>query len=133
MESPKPSLRVVSAEIQRDGRYLLTQRSARAVLPLLWEFPGGRVRPHESDLQALARAIEHRIGAQIVGGERVLESRHDYPEHSVVLVVYRCELIGEPEARAVESLAWVPPESFGDHAFPDADQKTIALLLSDMT
>ena len=31
--------RVVSAEISRDGKYLISQRSMKAVLPLLWEFP----------------------------------------------------------------------------------------------
>ena len=41
--------RVVSAEVYRNGRYLITQRALKAVLPLLWEFPGGRVREDESD------------------------------------------------------------------------------------
>ncbi|HHO53025.1 MAG TPA: NUDIX domain-containing protein [Deltaproteobacteria bacterium] len=125
-------LRVVSAEIQRDGRYLLTQRSAHAVLPLLWEFPGGRVRGGEEDLEALARAVEHRIGVRIDGGERVLEVRHDYPDYSLILVVYRVEISGEPAARAVEALAWVEPERFGDYTFPGADQKTVDLLLTDI-
>lgn len=131
MGAPRP-LRVVSAEIQRDGRYLLTQRSAHAVLPLLWEFPGGRVRDGESDLEALGRAVEHRIGTRIESGERVLEVRHDYPDYSVVLVVYRVEISGEPTAQAVEGMAWVEPEHFGEYTFPGADQKTVELLLSDM-
>jgi 8-oxo-dGTP pyrophosphatase MutT (NUDIX family) len=42
-------IRVVGAMIELDGRYLITQRPPRASLPLLWEFPGGRVEPGETD------------------------------------------------------------------------------------
>ena len=52
---PKEVIRVVAAVIEHEGRYLITQRNASAVLPLLWEFPGGRVEPHETDEVALEK------------------------------------------------------------------------------
>lgn len=132
MAAERTTVRVVSAEIHQDGRYLVTQRSARAVLPLLWEFPGGRVREDESDRAALVRALRHRIGAVVDVRDRVLEVRHEYPDYTVVLAVYRCDIAsGEPFAQAVNALAWVAPEDFGDYPFPDADQKTVELLLGD--
>ena len=45
----KAVIRVVAAVIEHDGRYLITQRNATAVLPLLWEFPGGRVEAGETE------------------------------------------------------------------------------------
>jgi 8-oxo-dGTP diphosphatase len=72
MTAEQPTIRVVSAEIQHEGRYLITQRSARAVLPLLWEFPGGRVRDGEDDREALVRSVHHRIGVWVGAGDRVL-------------------------------------------------------------
>ena len=39
----KRKIRVVAAQIEHDGRYLITQRKPTSSLPLLWEFPGGRV------------------------------------------------------------------------------------------
>jgi 8-oxo-dGTP diphosphatase len=132
MPSDRPTIRVVSAEIQQEGRYLLTQRSARAVLPLLWEFPGGRVKEGEDDRAALRRAVKHRIGVDVYAGDRVLEVRHDYPDYSVVLAVYRCSVEGgEPFPQAVNALAWVAPDEFADYPFPGADQKTVDLLLKD--
>jgi len=130
--SRRTVIRVVSAEIQRDGRYLLTQRSARAVLPLLWEFPGGRVREGETDEAALARAVKGRIGVDIDVGGKVLEVDHGYEDYDVVLVVYKAS-VGErePFAQSVNAIAWVEPASFGDYPFPGADQKTVELLLSD--
>ena len=58
MGSPR-TIRVVAAVIERDGRYLITQRRPSASLPLLWEFPGGRVDAGEGDGQALLREIRH--------------------------------------------------------------------------
>lgn len=131
MADTRATIRVVSAEIHRDGQYLLTQRSARAVLPLLWEFPGGRVRDGETDAEALTRALRHRLGIEPVVHERVLEVRHDYPDYSVTLAVYRCETADEPVAQAVNAVAWVLPDAFADYPFPGADQKTVDLLLKD--
>jgi 8-oxo-dGTP diphosphatase len=54
-------LRVVAAVIERDGKYLITQRRDEAVLGGLWEFPGGRVEAGESDEAALHREVLGRI------------------------------------------------------------------------
>lgn len=132
MSARIPTLRVVSAEIQRDGRYLVTQRSETAVLPLLWEFPGGRVRDGETDREALVRALEARVGVRVRPIERVMEVTHAYDDYKVTLAVWRCELDGqEPEPRTVRALAWVAPDEFADYPFPGADQKTVDLLLAE--
>lgn len=134
MNEHRPILRVVSAEIQREGRYLITQRAEHAVLPLLWEFPGGRVRRGESDVGALARTLEQRLGIAIAVEARLLEVTHQYDDYDVVLAVYRCTIAsGEPEARTVRALEWVEPERFGEYRFPGADQTTVELLLGDDT
>ena len=51
-EAERKTIRVVGAVIERGGRYLITQRRPNAVLPLLWEFPGGRVE-HGEERSAL--------------------------------------------------------------------------------
>ena len=66
MRNDKPHVRVVAAELERDGRYLITQRREHAVLPLLWEFPGGKVEDGEDDSAALRRELRERLG---VGAE----------------------------------------------------------------
>ncbi|MEC8423914.1 MAG: NUDIX domain-containing protein, partial [Myxococcota bacterium] len=57
----KPHIRVVAAEIVRDGRFLITQRRPEATMPLLWEFPGGRVEEGETDAAALARELAEEM------------------------------------------------------------------------
>ena len=123
--------RVVSAEIFRDGRYLITQRSMRAVLPLLWEFPGGRVRDDETDEQVLKRSLRDRLGVEVDVGNMVMEVTHEYTGYDLVMRVYQCD-IGhqEPVVRTVQDMAWVAPEQFSQYTFPGADQKTVDALLS---
>jgi len=122
---------VVSAEILREGRYLISQRAMKSVLPLLWEFPGGRVRGNESDERVLRENLRVRIGVEAVVGSMVMEVTHEYAGYDLVLRVYRCD-IGEqtPRALSVHDLAWVRPEEFGDYTFPGADQKTVDALLA---
>jgi len=126
-----PHIRVVAAEIERDGAYLITQRRPEAALPMLWEFPGGRVHPGESDADALRRTIRDRLDIDVQIGHRVLEVSHAYAGYALDMVVYRCAVLGVPQARRVHELRWVRPEDFGHYRFPGADQQTVDALLKD--
>src|SRR4029077_893728 len=89
------TIRVVAAVIEREGRYLSTQRRPSAVLPLLWEFPGGRVEDGETDAQALKRELRHRLGADIECGKLISFVSHPYEHYVVDLFLYECRLLGE--------------------------------------
>lgn len=128
---PVPHIRVVAAEIEREGSFLITQRRAEAELGLLWEFPGGRVREGESDADALRRALRERLGVEAQVGHRVLFVTHAYEGYTLDMVVYRCGVVGEPQPLRVNDLRWVPPDRFGDHPFPGADQLTVDKLLRE--
>src|SRR5258708_15360231 len=100
MKSPR-TIRVVAAVLEKDGRYLITQRRATAVLALLWEFPGGRVEPGETDVQALKREVRHRLGAEIECGKLISFVSHPYEHYVVDLFLYECRLLTdflEPKA-----------------------------------
>lgn len=127
----RPRIRVVSAEVAEDGRFLITQRLPSATLPRLWEFPGGRVRTGESDATALARALRDRLGVAAEIGDRVLEVSHRYDTYDLTLAVYRAELGGSPRTLRVYALAWALPSELARYDFPGADQRSIDLLLAD--
>ncbi len=71
MTESRRTIRVVAAIIERDGRYLITQRRSNAMLPLLWEFPGGKVEACETDAEALVREINERLAVLVAGREEV--------------------------------------------------------------
>lgn len=124
------AIRVVCAVVERDGRYLITQRRSNAVLPLLWEFPGGRVEPHESDGEALTREVKHRLGVDVRVGQLISYVNHPYERYSVDLFLYECQLVGgEPAACRVSDFRWVPSHDFEHYPFTPADEASMSQLL----
>ena len=126
------SIRVVVAEIEKEDSYLLTQRLSTATLPLLWEFPGGRVREEEDVEEALHRALAFRIDAHVEIQEKLMEHTHTYSGYDVTLIVYRVTLRSNVKALNVEDVRWVPFDELHTYQFPPADQKTMDLLLQDI-
>lgn len=132
-DSDRKTIRVVGAVIERDGRYLITQRRPNAVLPLLWEFPGGRVEDGESDASALAREIDHRLGVAIdVRQPWICFRTHPYEHYTVDLYLYECTLLDEDlEPRAVQDFRWVTSEEFDDYPFTPVDEASMNKLLGE--
>lgn len=124
-------IRVVAAVISRDGKYLITQRRSTAVLPGLWEFPGGRVEVGESDEQALKREVRERLGIEVTVAARMAQRTHHYHGYSVELNLYQGEIppSAEPQALRVAEIRWVASNEFEKYPFPAADQATTDLLL----
>ena len=132
VSSPAKSIRVVAAEIQRDGCYLITQRRPTAILPLLWEFPSGRVEDGESDEDALMREIDERLGVQVSVSELSMFIKHEYEDYVLDFCVYSCTLESENiQAKRVHDWRWVSPTEMDHYEFPPADAQTIQKLLEN--
>ncbi|MEK7705796.1 MAG: (deoxy)nucleoside triphosphate pyrophosphohydrolase [Myxococcota bacterium] len=126
----KRRIRVVSAAVAQEGRYLITQRTARAVLPLLWEFPGGRVEDGEEDEVALARELRERLGVEAEVLEHLSSTVREYDDYVVELHLYRCALgDAAPKPLSVNALRWVCCDEFEHYQFTPADQSSMDALL----
>ncbi|MBK8253786.1 MAG: (deoxy)nucleoside triphosphate pyrophosphohydrolase [Polyangiaceae bacterium] len=124
------TIRVVAAVIEQDGRYLITQRRPNAVLPLMWEFPGGKVEDGETDAQALKREVQHRLGVEISAGQLISFVSHPYEKYTVDLYLYECLITGgDPQPKAVHAFKWVTSAEFDQHPFTPADEASMNKLL----
>lgn len=116
--------------VARDGRYLITQRRPSAVLPLLWEFPGGRVETGESDQAALKRELQERLAADIAVGDLISYVSHRYEHYTVELYLYECTLMSESvRPVAVHDARWVLSQEFDEYEFTPADEASMTKLL----
>jgi 8-oxo-dGTP diphosphatase len=121
---------VVAAVLEQDGRYLITQRRATAVLPLMWEFPGGRVEEGETDAQALKREVRHRLSAEIEVGKLISFVSHPYEHYVVDLFLYECTLLSTKlKAQNVGAFRWVTSAEFDQFPFTPADEASMNKLL----
>jgi 8-oxo-dGTP diphosphatase len=108
--SSEPRVRklVVAALIRDGGRVLVSRRRADQAMPLLWEFPGGKVEPGESPAAALSREVREELGCA-VRVDRIHDVVfHPYAEFDLLMLVYACTIVaGVPAPVEVAEVAWV--------------------------
>jgi 8-oxo-dGTP diphosphatase len=62
---------VVAGALIADRALLVAQRQRPPDLAGLWELPGGKVAPGETEVTALARELREELGVDVVVGERI--------------------------------------------------------------
>ena len=131
-EKAKKVLRVVAAEVERDGQFLITQRREQALFPLYWEFPSGKVEPGESDEFALARELKERLGVNVEVGTCTMFVKQEHDDYTLDFHVYQCTLPSDqvPKALNVRDWKWVHPHEMESYPFPPADAQTTRKLIA---
>jgi len=114
---------VVAAVIERDGRILIAQRKRTGQHPLKWEFPGGKVEPHETPEAAMVRELEEELGIRVQVGAEICRYEFQYPGNwPFLLMFYRvAEFSGEPKNLDFEKIVWAPRQRLGDYDFLEGD------------
>ena len=80
------------------------------MLPLLWEFPSGRVEDGEADDVALKRELIERLGVEVDVQQLSMFIKHDYDDYVLDFCVYHCLLkTTDIETRRVHDWRWVTP------------------------
>jgi mutator protein MutT len=77
----------------------------------------------------VAREIAEELGVGVRVGPKLTELVHAYPDRTVRLSFYMCEITsGRPEARGCAAFVWVAPEALKDYPFPEANAGLVAEL-----
>jgi 8-oxo-dGTP diphosphatase len=125
-------VRVVAALIAdpRDpNRYLVQQRLPNKSRANLWEFPGGKVEPGETDERALARECQEELAVDLEVGKRLWETVHTYTDLTVELLLYRASIVkGEPQALGAQALKFATPAEMKTLPFCEADLPLLDVL-----
>ena len=118
---------VVGAAVLRDGRVLASRRTEPPRLAGLWEFPGGKVEPGESDTQALVRELREELQVEALVGERL--GGDLLIGETAVLRVYLCTLVsGEPALVDHDAHRWLTAEQLLDVPWIPVDLPLVAQL-----
>jgi 8-oxo-dGTP diphosphatase len=119
---------VTAAVVERDDRFLVTRRQKGTHLEGYWEFPGGKCDACESLAACLARELREELDVDARVGDEVFTTMHAYPERSVELHFFRCELFGEPRPQIGQEMRWVRRDELTTLTFPPADAELIEIL-----
>ncbi len=94
-----------------------------------WEFPGGKVEPGESEVEALVRECVEELGVLVRVGDRIGE---DVPlGHGWALLrVYAAELVDGAQPQRLEhaELRWLGPDELDSVDWLPADAPIVAAL-----
>jgi 8-oxo-dGTP diphosphatase len=122
---------VVAALIESGGKLLVCQRRRSDSFGLMWEFPGGKMKPGESLTQALERELEEELGAKARIGAEIYRTQHQYAELSepIELIFFSASLPPrEIQNLVFEQIAWREPATLHELNFLPADHELIEKL-----
>lgn len=125
-------VRVVAALIPEDGaeaRFLVQQRLAGKSRGNLWEFPGGKVEPSESDAAALQRECREELDVTVEVGRQLWSTVHEYADLTVELLLYQGRIVsGQPKALGAQALRYCSAKQMAELPFCEADLPLIEAL-----
>jgi 8-oxo-dGTP diphosphatase len=115
--------RVVAALILKDDHILACQRTRHQLMPLKWEFPGGKIEEGEQPRDALRRELEEELGIEATIGDEVARIQHEYPSGGAVELRFFevRSYLGEIENRIFRDVRWVERRELAQLDFLEAD------------
>lgn len=123
---------VVAAAIIDRGRLLSCRRTAPPALAGRWEFPGGKVEPGETELDALVRECQEELDLDIAVGKRLgedllIEATASAPMR-IRIHVYWATLAGGAEfvLHDHDDARWLGAHELFDVPWIDADLALVA-------
>ncbi|WP_280771811.1 (deoxy)nucleoside triphosphate pyrophosphohydrolase [Salipaludibacillus daqingensis] len=130
----KKVIHVVGAVIMEDGKVLCAQRGSEdKILPLMWEFPGGKVESGESPEVALKREIHEEMRCHIDVGDQLERTVYEYDFGIVDLTTFHATLVeGEPVLTEHERIAWLSPGELKTLEWAPADIPAVEKLVKVM-
>lgn len=124
-------IRVVAAVIRRDHahgyEYLVCRRPADKRHGGLWEFPGGKCEPGESDLHATTRELHEELGIEVVQiGEPLLIVGDAGSCYDIVFLP--AEIRGQPMALEHDAIGWYAVPALRTMPLAPSDAAFVATL-----
>ena len=83
----KPVIDVVGALLVNEDKIMLAKRNTTSEMPGVWEFPGGKIEPGESEYEAIAREIEEEFDWNVSPKRLVSSAYHEYSEFAINLKI----------------------------------------------
>jgi 8-oxo-dGTP pyrophosphatase MutT (NUDIX family) len=123
------SVRVTASVVRRGDSLLVCQRAPHKRHGGLWEFPGGKVEPNESDESAARRELAEELGVHV---ESIGEPEFSIadPDSPFLIVFVPTTITGEPTCQEHTALAWLTPTELTKLPLAPSDRRYVEFLLA---
>ena len=115
----------VTAAILRNeaGEVLICRRGPGGACGGLWEFPGGKVEPGESEEACVVRECREELAVTVSVGEVFMDVVHEYPDLTVHLTLFHASIAeGVPQKLEHNDIRWITVEEIDQYEFCPADE-----------
>lgn len=117
-------IRVVAAVVSRGSDLLVCQRPMGKRHGGLWEFPGGKCEPDESDAAAIRRELLEELGVETSAVDAVEFTIAD-PDSPFLIVFARARIAGEPKCLEHTALMWGQPSELAQLPLAPSDRRYV--------
>lgn len=123
-------IKVVAAIIRNNqNEIFIAQRNQNKSQGGLWEFPGGKIEPNETENQAIIREIKEELDMDITVIDKYTEIIYEYPDKIINLIVLNCQMNDNHYALLEhQDCVWTVPSNLKNYEFAPADKIIISKL-----
>jgi mutator protein MutT len=122
------TIRVVAAVIREGDRLLVCQRPPHKRHGGLWEFPGGKCEPGESDEDAARRELGEELGVKVLRVDSAEFSILD-PGSQFEIAFIPVSITGVPVCHEHSALSWGTLKELSQLPLAPSDQQFVEALL----
>ncbi len=114
---------VTCALIIQNQKILVAQNNPTSDQAGKWEFPGGKIKPNETDEECIVREILEEMELSVFVSRKLEEVTYDYGHKAIRLIPFICKIEGGKivlnDHQAIKWLSW---EELDDVDFSAADR-----------
>ena len=123
----KKHLQVAAALIFENGKVFATKRgeSKFSYVAHKYEFPGGKIEEGERGEDAVRRELKEELDLEVKVGGMYATETFEYPDFSITLYLYECEMLSDFRLKEHENYAWFSPKDLKAEEWAPADAEII--------
>jgi len=120
-------IKVTCAIIIQNEKILLTQRGEHPHHPFQWEFPGGKIKPGETEADCILREIKEELDLHLEIKEKIDTVVFDYGFKKIELIPFIC-FIRDGKLKLTEHVdyRWIRWQEASSMNISEADKKIVS-------
>jgi 8-oxo-dGTP diphosphatase len=121
--------KVTAAIMSSNAKLFIAKRPAGDKRAHKWEFPGGKIRDHETPEDCLTREMKEEFDIDVLVGEFFGSCVYHYPDISIELLAYRTKWVsGALVLKAHDEYRWASLQELETFDFAPADIPLVQMI-----